>query len=135
MKVPKKDRSSERGSAGTKLLIFLVFLVLAGHAGYQYIPVAYQGANFRQEMDTAVVKGLAAPAGIKPFDIVKNHIERAAIDNGVPSDALIVITPTGKAIQAHTTYTKPINLLPFGVYKYNYQFDHTAAPVGYLTKE
>jgi len=25
--------------------------------------------------------------------------------------------------------------LPFGMYTYNYQFDYTAAPVGYLLKD
>lgn len=135
MKNSMKDRSSERGSAGAKFLIILVLLVLGAHAGYQYVPVAYQGASFRQEMDTAVVKGLAAPGNMKPLNVVKAHLERAASDNDLPPDALMEIVPAGNHIQAHVSYQKAVNMLPFGLYKYNYQFDYTAAPTGYLTKE
>ena len=135
MKNSMKDRSSERGSAGAKFLIILVVLVLAAHAGYQYVPVAYQGANFRQEMDTAVVKGLATSGKLKPMEVVKAHVQRAAADNEVPADALIEIRPAGTHIQAYAAYNKPVNMLPFGLYKYTYQFEYTASPVGYLTKE
>lgn len=135
MRDPQRGRNSERGSAATKFLIFLVVIVLVGHAGYQYVPIAYQGASFRQEMDTAVVKGLGVPGGVKPFDVVKNHVSRAAADYNVPADAVIEITPISGALQARATYTKPVNILPFGIYKYNYKFDHTATPAGYLTKE
>jgi hypothetical protein len=47
--------SSERGGAGVKFLIIFVVLILAANAGYNYIPVAYAGESFRQEMQTAVV--------------------------------------------------------------------------------
>ncbi|MCV4783208.1 hypothetical protein OFM36_27595, partial [Escherichia coli] len=99
------------------------------------IPVAYQGANLRQEMDTAVVKGLAASGAMRPVDIVTAHITRAAADNDVPSDAVIEIKPTGKFIQARVAYQKKVDLLPFGLWKYNYVFDYTAVPQGYLLKE
>ena len=135
MKNSSRNRTSERGSAGVKFLIIVVVLVLAAHAGYQYVPVAYQGANFRQEMDTAVVKGLAASGNMKPMDVVKAHIERAAADNELPADALIEIKPEASHIQAHVAYQKQVNMLPFGIYKYNYQFEYTAAPTGYLTKQ
>ncbi len=129
------DRSSERGGATVKFLAVAIVLVLVAHAGYNYVPVAYEGASFRQEMDTAVVKGLAAPGRLKPEDIVKNHLERAAKDNNLPAEAVIEVVPMGKFVQASATYTKPVNMLPFGIYKYNYEFNHVAAPVGYLTKE
>lgn len=135
MKDPICVRHSERGSAGVKFLVIAVVLVLAAHAGYQYVPVAYQGANFRQEMDTAVVKGLAASGNMKPMDVVKAHVERAATDNELPPDAVIEITPAGNHIQAHVAYQKQVNMLPFGIYKYNYKFDYTAAPTGYLMKQ
>lgn len=128
-------RHSERGSAAIKFLIILVGIVLLANAGYNYIPVAYQGASFRQEMDTAVVKGLAASGSMKPLEVVKAHVSKAAADNDVPNDALIEIVPMGNHIQAHVTYQKKVNMLPFGLYKYNYDFDYVAAPQGYLTKE
>jgi hypothetical protein len=129
------DRRSERGSAGVKFLVILVLLVVGAHAGFQYVPVAYQGASFRQEMDTAVVKGLAASGSMRPLDVVKAHVERAAADNQLPSDAFIEIKPAGNHIQAHVSYQKSVSMLPFGLYKYNYKFDYTAAPTGYLLKD
>ncbi|MEW6362025.1 MAG: hypothetical protein ACK42A_09225 [Pyrinomonadaceae bacterium] len=135
MKIVNNNRRGERGSATVKFMLVLLLLVLAANAGYRYIPVAYQGANLRQEMDTAVVKGLAASGAMRPVDIVTAHITRAAADNDVPSDAVIEIKPTGKFIQARVAYQKKVDLLPFGLWKYNYVFDYTAVPQGYLLKE
>lgn len=127
------DRTSERGGAGAKLLIIITALILAGHAGINYVPVAYAGESFKQDMQTAVVQGLAAPvrAG-KPTDFVKTKIERAARANDIPEDALIEVKQNGKVIQAHVFYSQTINILPFGMYKYEYVFDHTATPTGFL---
>ncbi|HMO82526.1 MAG TPA: hypothetical protein PKD24_17260 [Pyrinomonadaceae bacterium] len=134
-----KDREtvirSEKGSAGIKALLVILVLVVIGNAGINYIPIAYEGANFRQEMDTAVVKGLATSGQMKPMDVVRNHVEKAAADNNVPPDAIIEIKPMGTVITAHVVYTKEVNLLPFGIYKYKYNFNHRAAPTGYLTKQ
>jgi hypothetical protein len=129
------ERPSERGGAAAKFLIIAVVLALIAHAGFNFVPVAYNGASFRQEMDTAVVKGLGAPGQLNPANVVKAHIQRAAGDNDVPPDALMEIKPSPNGIQAHVAYTKPVNMLPFGLYKYNYQFDYVASPVGYLTKD
>ena len=129
------ERPSERGGAAVKFLIIAMVLVLIANAGYNYVPIAYAGASFQQEMDTAVVKGLAASGQMKPADVVKAHIDRAAKDYDVPGNAVIVIRPSGNAIQAHVAYSKSIDMLPFGLFKYNYQFNHVATPVGYLTKE
>src|SRR5688572_3468846 len=114
MKNSIRDRSSERGSAGAKFLIILVVLVLTAHAGYQYVPVAYQGASFRQEMDTAVVKGLAASGQMKPLDVVKAHIQKASNDYQIPASALVDVQPAAGHIRAHVSYEIPVNMLPFG---------------------
>jgi hypothetical protein len=135
MKNSMNHRTSERGSAGVKFLAIMVVLVLIAHAGYQYIPVAYQGASFKQEMDTAVVKGLAASGRLKPLEVVTAHIQKASFDYQIPSDAVVDILPMEGHIQAHVSYQRPVNMLPFGLFKYNYKFDYTAAPSGYLLKE
>jgi hypothetical protein len=135
MKNLNLERPSERGGAAVKFLIIALVLGLIGHAGCNYVPVAYNGASFRQEMDTAVVKGLGAPGQLNPANVVKAHIQRAAGDYDVPADAVMEIKPSKSGIQAHVAYTKPVNMLPFGLYKYNYQFDYVATPVGYLTKD
>src|SRR6187549_1103854 len=129
------ERPSERGGAAAKFLAIAVVLVLVANAGYNYIPVAYAGASFQQEMDTAVVKGLAAPGQFKPADVVRAHIDRAAKDYDVPAEAVIEIKPQGGAIQAHVAYSKSVDMLPFGLYKYTYEFNHVAAPIGYLMKQ
>ena len=35
-----ETKSSERGSAGAKLLLVIIVLALIGNAGYQFIPIA-----------------------------------------------------------------------------------------------
>ena len=133
---PQSIRTSERGSAGIKAIMIFVVLFLAANAGYNYIPVAYDGANFRQEMDTAVVKGLAASGQMKPLDVVKASVAKAASQNNVPADAVIEIKPeTGGAITAQVAYTKNVGMLPFGMYVYKYNFNYTARPTGYLLKQ
>lgn len=131
----KNSYGPEHGGAGAKFLIIFVVLILVAHAGYNYVPVAYDGANFRQEMDTAVVKGLAASGRMKPMDIVTASVTRAMAANNVPDDAVVEINANKGVVQAHVAYTKEVNMLPFGIYRYQYEFDHTAMPNGYLIKD
>lgn len=131
-----KTRTSEHGGAGVKLTLVLLGLFLLAHAGYNYIPVAYDSENFKQEMQTAVVQGVALPgSNMTVIDVVKSKLKRAAVNNNLPSDALIEVKPFNNIVRAHVSYTKPINMLPFGIYKYNYQFDNTATPTGFLFKD
>jgi hypothetical protein len=109
---------------------------LIAHAAYNYIPVAYESENFKQEMQTAVIQAVAMPGStMTPADAVKIRLRRAAINNNVPTDALIEVKPMNNVIRAHVSYVKPVNILPFGLYKYNYQFDNTATPTGFLFKD
>lgn len=125
-------RHNERGSAGTKFLLVLAALLLALHAGWNYIPVAYEAESLRTEMQTAVVQGLALPGKINPVDNVKARVQRAITVNQIPADALVNVTMKGNVIQAHVSYIKPVPMLPFGIFNYNYVFDHTATPTGFL---
>jgi hypothetical protein len=135
MKNDAMTRSSERGSAGAKFLLVLACILLIGHAGYNYIPVAYEAESMRTEMQTAVVQGLALPGKINPVENVKSRIMRAAQINAVPEDVVIDVKQNGNTITAHVAYAKTVNMLPFGMFKYNYQFDHTATPTGFLMKQ
>ncbi|HQU85861.1 MAG TPA: hypothetical protein PKY59_22175 [Pyrinomonadaceae bacterium] len=135
MREELNERLSERGEAGTKLLFVLVILFLAGHAGWNYVPVAYQSENFKQDMQTAVIQGVSMPMiGVKPNENVKNRIIKAARENNIPEDAVIQVVINKGMMQAHVSYTKKVELLPFGLYEYPYQFDHTAMPTGYMMK-
>lgn len=135
MKKLINSRSSEKGSAGIKFLMVFIVLGLVAHAGINYIPVAYQGASFKQEMDSAVVKGLGASGRMNPLEVVQSSIRKASADYAIPPDALIDIKPVNGVIQAHVAYNQDINMLPFGLYKYHYNFDYIAKPTGYLLKE
>ncbi|MEP6787024.1 MAG: hypothetical protein ABJB40_01235 [Acidobacteriota bacterium] len=130
-----KTRDLERGSAGVKFVIVLLGLFLVGNAGYHYVPVAYEAESMRTDMQTAVVQGLALPGKISIVDNVKGRIQKAAQQNDVPTDVLIDVKQNGNVVTAHVAYTKQISMLPFGMYKYNYQFDHTATPTGFLLKQ
>ena len=134
IKTKVNGRKSERGSAGVKFLIVFVVIILAANAGYQYIPVAYAGESLKQEMQTAVVNGLAVPGRMTPVDYVKNRVQKAVNDNNLPSDTLIEVKQVGIAVQAHASFSQKVPMLPFGIYNYDYKFDYTAVPSGYLLK-
>lgn len=127
---------SERGEAGTKLLIFLVVVFFIAFAGFNYVPVAYKAASFKQEMETAVIKGFALPSGGKTVvQSVQFKLKNAMADNDVPGDAFMEVKQIKNVVQARVHYQKQVDLLPFGIYKYDYVFDHTATPAGFLTKD
>ncbi len=130
-----KNRNSERGGAGTKLLLVLVLIILAANAGYNYIPVAYQGASFKQEMDGAIVKGTVLPTtGKAPLDAVKNKLYQVAKSSEIPDNAIIEVKQAGQTITGRVRYAKYVQMLPFGLYTYTYEFDYTSAPAGFLVK-
>jgi hypothetical protein len=129
------ERQSERGSAAVKFLIVFVVLVVAANAGYNYVPVAYAGENFKAEMQTSVVNGLAMPGRISPTDYVKNRLQKAISDNDLPPDTVVEVKQVGNGVQAHAVYAKQVSILPFGLYTYTYRFDHTAVPAGFLLKD
>lgn len=135
MKQDHRNRQSERGSAGVKFVIVLSALLLAGHAGYNYIPVAYQAESMKSDMQTAVIQGMALPGKMNPLDNVKQRLQQAITQNQIPSDAVMNVTQNGNVIQARLTYAKAVPILPFGLYTYNFQFDHTATPTGFLLKQ
>ncbi len=135
MKKLNNARSSERGSAGIKFLFVFMVIALLANAGLNYVPIAYEGASFKQEMDTAVVKGLAASGRIKPLDAVTATIKKASFDYNIPDDAFVEIKPVNGVVEARVAYSKQISMLPFGLYKYNYNFDYLAKPQGYLLKQ
>lgn len=130
-----QDRDSERGSAGIKFVIILVALILFGNAGLNYIPVAYNAESLKTEMSTAVLQGLAISGKLNPVDNVKARIAKAIVTNDIPADAVVDVKQAGNALTAHVTYTKEVHILPFGMYKYQYKFDHTATPTGFLLKQ
>ena len=129
------DRHSERGGAGVKFLSVAMVIILIGHAGYNYVPTAYQAASFKQDMETAVIQGITLPKTYgKPAAIVLGKLTKSAQTNQLPDDVFIDVQENNKTISARVYYEKSVPLLPFGIYDYNYVFDHTASPSGFLTE-
>jgi hypothetical protein len=129
------SNKNQKGSAGSNLIIVLVVLVLVGHAAYNYVPVGFNGENMKQEMHTAVLSGSSLSGGkVNPLDVTKNRIMKFAQENSFPSDLTIESKVNGGVISSTVRYSQDVNILPFGIYKYKYQFNHTATPAGFLTK-
>ena len=136
MRIVSKDRSGEHGGAGLKFIIVLIGFILTINAGIQYVPVAYNAESLLTEMQTAILQGMSMPAGkLNPIDNVKERIRKAMVSNDIPADAYVSVTQKGNVIQARVAYTKPVAVLPFGIYTYHYTFDHTATPTGFLLKQ
>ncbi len=128
-----KDRNSERGSAGSKFVITMLVLFLIGHAGYNYIPVAYQAASFKQEMETAVLKGVTLPKNYgKPAHVIKEMLTKAVQSNQMPDDTYVEVIEKNNVITARVYYEQQVAILPFGIYDYLYIFDHSATPKGFF---
>lgn len=134
MNYSKRYANSERGGAGVKLVAILAVLFLLGHAGFNYIPTAYQGAGFKQDMQTALLQGMAVPPGMQQTDAVKGRIQKAIAADNLPADTTYEIKQSKEGITARVVYSKKVPILPFGLYTYNYQFDYTATPTGFLLK-
>ena len=130
-----KNRRRERGGAGIKLVLVLAVLILIGHALINFIPVAYNGASFKEEMQTAVVQGSALPSAGDPLGVTKVRLKKVAAANSIPPDAFIEVKQVSNVLQARVAYSQKITILPFGIYTYHYQFDHTATPAGFLAKQ
>lgn len=125
----------ELGGAGIKFLAALIVLMLIGHAGYNYVPIAYQAENFKQDMHTAVVQGSLVPSDrVKPEDAVRDRLGTAMRSNQLPASTMVEVKQVNNVVQARVSYSRDIPILPFGVYDYKYDFDHIATPTGFLTE-
>jgi hypothetical protein len=135
MNTALRNRDAERGSAGVKFMAVMAVILLVAHAGYNYIPVAYDAESVKTEMNTAVLQGMALPSKLNVVENVKARLQRAFQMNNVPSNAVVEVKQAGNSLTARVAYAREVNLLPFGIYKYNYTFDHTATPAGFLLKQ
>ena len=128
------DRHSERGGAGVKFLCVFAVIALVGHAGYNYVPVAYNAESVKTDMNTAVLQGMALPGKSNVIENVRSRLQRTFAQNNVPADVLLDVKQSGNTLTARVAYVKQVDLLPFGIYQYPYVFDHTATPTGFLLK-
>ena len=117
---------SEKGSASSKSLVILVVLFLAGNGAINYVPVAYNGENLKSDVKAAVMQAVQVPPTTgTQIDVTKRRIINAVKANNAPADAFIEVKSVKNALQARVAYTKELSILPFGLYKYKYQFDYS----------
>lgn len=130
-----KERKAERGGAGVKLMLVAIVIILVAHAGYNFVPVAFQAEDFKQEMETAVVQGVSLPSTYgAPTEAVRFKLNNAARASQLPSDTLIEVKEKNNIVTARVFYSKKVQLVPFGLYEYDYVFDHSATPSGFLSQ-
>jgi len=120
-------RSSERGAARLKLLIFLLVVGAIGYAGYLYIPVAYQAYLFKDWMQHTV--DVASASGYQPT-WVNDQLKKSLPEYDVPPEALITPATRDNRVEVRVQYTRTIE---FPGYTYQYQFDHIARSSAFLT--
>jgi hypothetical protein len=130
----KDFHQNQIGSANTKLLVFAIIVAVVGHAAYNYVPIAFGGENLKQEMHTAVLSGTALPGTSNPAEVTKNRLAKFVRDNGYPTATTVDAKQANGVISATIRFSQEVNILPFGLYKYNYVFDHSASPAGFLLK-
>lgn len=121
------NRSSERGSARLKLLIFLLVLGSVAYGLYLYVPVAYQAYLFKDWMQHTV--DVAVASGYKP-DWVSDQMKKSLEEYSVPPDAVIEPSTRDNRVEVRVQYTRTIE---FPGYTYQYEFDHTARSTAFLT--
>jgi len=110
-----KNRESERGGAGVKALCVFAVIALIGHAGYNYIPVAYGAETVKTDMNTAVLQGMALPGKLNVVENVKARIQRTFSQNDVRPDVILDVKQSGNTVTARVAYVKQVNILPFGI--------------------
>lgn len=117
----------ERGTARLKLIIFLAIVVIAGYAGYMYIPVAIDAYYFKDAMQNKV--NLAVAQGYDGAWLT-DQISKSKAEHNVPDNA--VITPSQKEgrMEVRVQFTRPIST---PLFTYNYDFDYTAQSTTFLT--
>jgi hypothetical protein len=120
-------RSSERGAARLKLLIFLLVAAAIGYGLYLYVPVDYQAYLFKDWMQHSV--DVASASGYQPT-WVNDQLRKSLPEYDVPPEAIITPAIRDNRVEVRVQYTRTIE---FPGYTYQYQFDHTARSTPFLT--
>ena len=120
-------KNDERGSARTKLIIFIVVFAVLGYVGYLYIPVTIDAYYFKDVMQNTV--NLAVTQG---YDTawVTDQLKKGGREYHVPVDAIITPAQRDNRVEVRVQFTRPIST---PIYTYNYEFDYTARSTAFLT--
>lgn len=129
-------RNGERGSATTKFVMVVVALFLVGYGGFNYISTWYQITHFKDAMNEIIMQAYGMPnVPTSTPEAIRAKLRRIGDEDGVPPEAVMKIERVTGGVTAQVNFSREISILPFNMYKYKYEFNHTAAPpTGYLTK-
>lgn len=123
-------RNGERGNATAKFVLVVVLLFLGAYGGYNYIVTWYQCSHFKEKMTEIITQAYAMPnnKSLNSIEGVHQKILEIGVYDNVPPDALITVERQKAGLVARAVFTREVDILPFNMYKYKYQFDHTARP-------
>lgn len=119
-------RSTERGSANLKFLLFMAILGVGAYAGYLYVPVAFAAHSFGDLMQHYV--DVASAEGKQP-EWAAEQLMKNYKDYSVPANAVITPAKRDNRIEVRVQYVTPIE---FPGYTYNYEFDKTVKSTAFL---
>ena len=121
------EQVSQRGGTRFNFVVIILIIALAAYSAYNYAPVAYSAYLYKDFMQETVNKAAYPPA--KSNDWITKQLRAAAREYDLPEDADIRVQNDNGRIEAHVTFTRPVQL-PGYVYEYN--FDHTARSSGFI---
>lgn len=115
------------GGVKAYLIFAVLFVTVAVHAGWNYLPVLYQCENFRQEMKGTLINTVTMTYGKESLTKkAEKKLRSLANENGLPQDAVIEVTEKNKVLSAYVQFSRTVHILPFGLYDYEYEFEDTA---------
>lgn len=121
------SRASERGGSQINFLIVMALLIAGGLGAYSYVPIVYEAAEFKTEMQKTVD---GAGAMGRTADWVTGEIVKSYPLYNVPPDAELKVERLAKGgYKANVTFIRPVQFLTF---TYNYHFDKTVTTTGFL---
>lgn len=129
----KKKYQSEKGSVGFKFILVMIALGMIAHGLYNYIPLVYNAADLRQEIQAAVMQStIVPPTTGTPMDVTKRRILMLVKAKEAPADTFVEVKQNNGVLYARVYFNKTVPILPFGLYNYKYNFDYSADANGYI---
>ncbi len=119
-------RHGQQGGARLKFVIVIAVFAIVLYVGYVYVPVAYEGYQFKDAMQNKV--DLAATQGYES-GWVKDQLTKIAPDYHVPANAMITPAARDNRVEVRVQFTRPISFVGIN---YNYDFDYTAKSTAFL---
>ena len=121
------SRSGESGGARLKFFVVILIVGIVAYSGYLYLPVQFDAYRYKDLMQHNV--DVAATQGY-PVTWVSNQLIKSGPEYNVPTNAVITPTQEDNRVIVRVQFTRPIE---FPGYTYQYEFDHTAKSVAFLT--